>query len=150
MKNIIVTIDFYDNYRVLLEQAKIYAQALASKIWLIHIAAPEPDFIGYQTGPQTERDHVANRLREEHRKLQTMAEDLRHQGIETTALLIQGATVNTILEQTQKLAADLIIVGSHRRTGLSKILQGSVSQSILDHAPCPVLVVPHDVNQGRE
>jgi nucleotide-binding universal stress UspA family protein len=71
-----------------------------------------------------------------------MAEELRQKGLDTVALLTQGATVETILAEAKKLAADLIIVGSHGRSAIEKFFAGSVSQGILKDAPCPVLLIP--------
>lgn len=142
MFNILVAIDFSEIAPAILAQAKFLTQATRGKLWLIHVAPPEPDFVGYQTGPQTERDYIAHKFWEEHRQLQQQAEALRNQKIDATALLLQGPTVETILKEARKLAADLIIVGSHGRSGLYQVFIGSVSSGILQQATCPVLVVP--------
>ena len=142
MKNIVVAIDFSESTPAIIAQGSTLAQATLSKLWLIHIAAPEPDFVGYKTGPQTERDHIAHKLHSEHRQIQQWAEELRQKGIEAVALLVQGQTVKTLLEEADKLKTDLIVVGSHGKTGLYKVLVGSISEGILRHANCPVLVVP--------
>ena len=142
MKNIVIAIDFSEITPTILTKAETLAQAFQSKLWLIHIAEPEPDFVGFKTGPQPKRDRWAEEFHKEHRQIQDMAEELRKKGIDTVALLTQGATVETILAEAQKLTADLIIVGSHGRSGIEKLLMGSVSQGILQNAPCPVLVIP--------
>jgi nucleotide-binding universal stress UspA family protein len=142
MKKILVAIDFSESTSKVIEQAIILAQATSSKLWLIHIAAPEPDFVGYQTGPQTERDYMAHKFREEHRQIQKWAEHLRQEGIDVVALLCQGPTIETILHKAHKLAVDFIIVGSHGKSGLYKVLVGSVSEGLLKGSNCPILVVP--------
>lgn len=142
MNNILVAIDFSETTHLVINQAIILAQATSSKLWLIHVAAPEPDFIGYKTGPQTERDFMAHQYKEEHSELHKWSEKLRQQGMDTVGLLLQGATIETILEKAKSLAVDLIIVGSHGKTGFYKVLVGSVSEGILKGANCPVLVVP--------
>ena len=70
MKNILVTIDFDKSEALLLDKAVQMAEAFGSKLWLMHIAAPDPDFVGYDVGPQYIRDSRAEDLRQEHRKLQ--------------------------------------------------------------------------------
>jgi len=47
----------------------------------------------------------------------------------------------TICRVAEQLGVDVIVVGSHGRTGLSRLFLGSVSEHVLRHAPCPVLVV---------
>ncbi len=142
MKNILVAIDFSDSTVTVINQAIALAEVTSAQVWLIHVAAPEPDFIGYQTGPQTERDFMAHQYRDEHRQLQKWAEQLREKEIHVTALLVQGATIETILEKAQSLDVDMIVVGSHGKTGLYKLLVGSVSEGIIKGSHCPVLIVP--------
>ncbi|RMF20673.1 MAG: universal stress protein, partial [Cyanobacteria bacterium J083] len=57
-------------------------------------------------------------------------------------LLIQGATVTTILQEAAKLQAEMIIIGSHGHSSLYKALLGSVSEGIIRQATCPVLIIP--------
>ena len=62
MKNILVTVDFDKHVELLLDKAFELAQCFKAKVWLMHIAAPEPDFIGFGPGPQYIRDftHFVN------------------------------------------------------------------------------------------
>ena len=145
MKNIVAAIDFSDISSAVIEQAANIARSFSSKLWLIHVAAPDPDFIGYGTGPQSERDWRAKTLRQEHRYLQDHALQLDRNGIDVTPLLIQGATVKTILTEAAKLKADMIVIGSHCRGALDKALAGSVSEGVIRQALCPVLVIPKKI-----
>lgn len=70
MKNILVTIDFEEKGQVLIEKAAELAEKFNAKLWLVHVAAPDPDFIGYDVGPQYVRDVLAKDLRNEHKLLQ--------------------------------------------------------------------------------
>ncbi|MGD1808879.1 universal stress protein [Dapis sp. BLCC M126] len=142
MKNIVVAIDFSPITPAIITQAETLAQGFKSKLWLIHIAEPEPDFVGFKTGPQPKRDHWAEEFRKEHKQIQDLAEESRQKGFDAVALLTQGSTIETILAETKKLAADLIIVGSNGRSGIEKLFMGSVSEGILKDALCPVLVIP--------
>ncbi|MGB3514179.1 MAG: universal stress protein [Microcoleaceae cyanobacterium] len=142
MKNIVVAIDFSPITPTIITQTQTLAQAFKSKLWLIHIAEPDPDFVGFKTGPQSKREHWAEQFRSEHQQIQDLAEQLRQKGFDAVALLLQGATVETILTEAKKLAADLIIVGSHGRSGIEKLFVGSVSEGVLKHTHCPVLVIP--------
>ncbi len=142
MINILAAIDFSEISSTVIDQAAAIAKSFSSKLWLIHVAAPEPDFVGYGTGPQTERDWRAQTLREEHRYLQDKALELEQNGINVTHLLIQGATVETIHKEATKLKEEMIVIGSHGRSALYKTLVGSVSEGIVRQAYCPVLIVP--------
>jgi nucleotide-binding universal stress UspA family protein len=114
-------------------------------LWLLHIAEPEPDFVGYDVGPQSVRDSISEKYHQEHLQIQEIASRIRSENIETIALLVQGPTVDTILKEASKLKADMIVIGTHGRGAMYQLLLGSVSEGILHKASCPVLTVPtHD------
>lgn len=62
-------------------------------------------------------------------------------GIRCGGLVRPGAAYQVILELARELPAHLIIMGSHGRTGLKRLLMGSVTERVIGLAPCPVLVV---------
>lgn len=140
--NIVAAVDFSPLTDTVLAEASAQARSRQAHLWLLHVAMPEPDFVGYGPGPQSERDAVAQHLREEHRQLQTLADRLRDDGLEVTALLIQGPSAETILAEADRLDAALIVLGSHGRGALANLLVGSVCQGVLHKARCPLLVVP--------
>ncbi len=142
MDNIVAAIDFSNISPMVIDKAAEIARCFACKLWLIHIAAPDPDFVGYGTGPPSKRDWRAKTLREEHRYIQDKALELEQSGIDVTPLLVQGATVETILKEASKLNAEMIVIGSHGHGALYKTLVGSVSEGIIRKAFCPVLIVP--------
>lgn len=118
------------------------ARAFSAELCLLHVAAPDPTFVGYEAGPQTVRDAVAEEFREEHRQLHALKEPIEAQGVTVSSLCIQGPTIEKILEEAAARKADLIIVGSHGHGALHHLLVGSVSEGVLRKASCPVLVVP--------
>ena len=139
---LLVGIDFSKYTDTIVEKTQEIAKALSAKVWLLHVAQPEPDFVGFDADPKPERDAVARQFHLEHTEIQTIADKLRMEGLDTTALLVQGATAKTILKQASKLGADIIIVGSHGRGALRQLLVGSTSEAVLRHAECPVIVIP--------
>ena len=68
-------------------------------------------------------------------------EALRAEGIEVEGIEQAGEADEVIIATARDRAADLIIVGSHGRTGLGKVLIGSVSERVIGKATCPVMVV---------
>ena len=142
MKNILVTIDFKSNEQLLIDKAFQLAEKFNSKIWLIHVAAPDPDFVGYKAGPQSTRDNRASVIRKEHNLLQEYSKTLKNKGIKVEALLVQGTTIATIMEEAKKLNADLIVAGHYEHSFLYKAFLGSVSSKIVNESKIPVLIVP--------
>ncbi|HHP7231283.1 MAG TPA: universal stress protein [Xenococcaceae cyanobacterium] len=142
MNNILAAIDFSDITDQVITTAAKIAQSFSSKLWLVHVAAPEPDFVGYDTGPASERDWRAKVLRQEHRYIQEKALELEASNIDVTPLLIQGVTVESIINKASQLNADLIVIGSHGHSALYKTLVGSISEGIIRQASCPIVIVP--------
>jgi len=140
--NVLIAVGFSQNPQQFLEDTlKLLHQALDA-VWLLHVAEPDPDFVGYGIDPTVMRDQVAEGFHREHRQLQEMAEALRTQGIAATALLVQGETVKAIIQQAESLNADLIVVGS-RKTGLLRhFLSGEQVLGGLRSSGRPVLLMP--------
>jgi nucleotide-binding universal stress UspA family protein len=63
-------------------------------------------------------------------------------GVEPRALAQQGRTHEMIVNRAQAQAADLLVMGTHGRSGFNRLLLGSVTEKVLRTAPCPVLTVP--------
>ena len=142
VKNILVTVDFSDLSDDVVAKATSIAAAFSAKVQLLHVADPDPDFVGYDAGPQTTRDAVANSFRDQHRQLQAMAEKLRDSGLDCDAILVQGPYVEKILSESKSLDADLIVIGAHSKGLVSRVLLGSVSEGVLRKSHIPVMVVP--------
>ena len=139
---LLVALDLSHSTHFLTDQVRKLAKAMPSEIWLLYVAEPEPDFLSYDTGPQTVRDSVAKRFHREHRELQKLAESFRDQDITCAALLIQGAIAETIVAEAEKLKVDQILVGSYSKGFLKRLILGSTCSDVLNRAQIPVLVVP--------
>ncbi|MEW6658596.1 MAG: universal stress protein [Thermodesulfobacteriota bacterium] len=61
--------------------------------------------------------------------------------IAATGLVLEGTPYKAIVDLAQKEKSSLIVMGSHGRTGLKRLLMGRVTERVIGHAPCPVLVV---------
>ena len=66
---------------------------------------------------------------------------LRQDGVAADSLALEGRPADTIIQAARDNDCDLIVVGNQGRSGLERILMGSVSQQVVTHARCPVLVV---------
>lgn len=141
-KNIMVAVDFNDSIGELMVYADSLAHKFESKVWVLHVADPEPDFVGYEPGPQYIRDMKAEEYREEHHNLQEVCKNFLREDIKAEALLIQGSTVETVLEEAKKLNVDLLIVGTHKHSFLHNLLQESVSMELIKKSEIPMLTIP--------
>lgn len=85
---------------------------------------------------KTAREHAAKILSETCEKLEGICTNLN-----ITSEVLFGSPESRIVETAEDLGADLIIVGSHGYNRWERLLLGSVSQSVVHHAPCSVMVV---------
>jgi nucleotide-binding universal stress UspA family protein len=149
--NILVAVDFSAATESILHSARDWALRPGTEsahIYLLHVTEPDPAFVGWEGGPDVVRDQMAHVFQREHRELGELAVALREAGVEAvTPLLVQGATVKTILDQAERLEASLVVVGSHGRGATYDLLIGSVSSGVIRGSRVPVLVIP--VAAGR-
>ena len=137
--------DFSESSTRVLDAALERLDSGGDELFLVHVAAPDPEFVGYRPGPQAARDAHATDLKSEREALEALAEKARERWFTTTPRLIEGPTTETLIAEAQSQGADLIVVGSHGHSMMHDLLLGSVSEGLLRRAPIPLLVVPvHD------
>jgi len=139
---LLVAIDFSEITKLILEKVEQIAVKTNAKIWMIHVAQPDPDFIGYDVGPESERDFMASKFRKQHFEIQRLSEGMIKKGINITPLLVQGPTIETIIEEGKKLEVDMIVTGSHGHGTMFHIIVGSTSKGLLNKSPIPLLIIP--------
>ena len=144
---ILIAIDFSGRSERLVEQTINLLRKGLGSVFLLHVAEPDPDFVGHAVDPPVMRNQLAQRFHEEHVRLQAMAGALRIQGFDAKALLVQGETGKTIVQQAEKLAADIIVVSASEHGALYQFLLGDTMQGVLHKAAKPVLVMPIHVEK---
>jgi nucleotide-binding universal stress UspA family protein len=142
MKTLLVCVDFSEGTDRLLAQAAKLARAFEDKIVLLHVAQPEPEFVGFEPGPDSVRQQMADSFHREREKLQVEGDELRECGVTVETLCVQGVTSEAILDHTVRLGADMILMGTHGHGALHHLLAGSICQAVINKSPCPVLLVP--------
>jgi nucleotide-binding universal stress UspA family protein len=115
---------------------------------LLHVVNCEaqlPLSFQFGQGPQAARavlDFEGRLIREASQHVEKLAAELREAGCDVTIdLQPHGDPKAAIVEAAASWPADLIVMGSHGRTGIDRFLLGSVSESVVHHAPCSVQVV---------
>ncbi len=148
---ILVAIDLKTGTDCLLAEAQRYSKALNAIVDIIHVAAPNPYFVGYiktnhpeeQSQRDPERDPSAKALRAEHQQTQALGATLRANGVRVgQTLMVQGPTLETVLEEASKLGTDLLILGSHQHGPLYRLWYGDTAADAAKQTPCALLIVP--------
>ena len=138
----LVAVDFSESMEKIVESVKLCIHDEKDEIILLHVAEPDPDFVGYEVDTPQMRDIEAKRYYKEMCALDEIKADLKKEGIASKALLIQGSIVETILKEAEKLNIDTIIIGSHGKNFMQRALLGSSSSGVIHKSTRPVLVVP--------
>ena len=139
---LLVAVDLSESTQTIVEKVEEMNKEYPATVWILHNAEPEPDFVEFKVDPLAARETLAKKFHNEHRQIQEIANRLRKSGLDTTALLVHGQTVEYILKEASELDVDMIVVGSHGRGAMYQLLVGSVSEGVLHESECPVIVVP--------
>lgn len=137
---ILVPVDFSQASRQIIGVASRMAEHYGASVNLLHVVDLEfyPYYgFGSDPFPSVEKDM----LEASEEKLAALATELQGAGIITTWDTVRGHAAATIRREAGERDVDLIVIGSHGRSGMDRALVGSVSEKILRSAHCPVMVV---------
>jgi nucleotide-binding universal stress UspA family protein len=138
LERILVAVDFSDCSLDALEYAALVAQRSKASLTLLHVLEP----ISY--GLDFTLPHRATResIKAGHTKrLSDLVSALTTAGVPSEFLILGGLPTDSILDAARTQTADLIVMGTHGRRGLSHALFGSIAESVLRKSSCPVLMV---------
>jgi nucleotide-binding universal stress UspA family protein len=112
-----------------------------TEVTVLHVVEP---VIAMVDPPQMSKGYypeVEDRLPQARELVDRVAKKLSSAGFKVTTAVTTGDARNTILESAAASHVDLIVLGSHGRTGLKRFFFGSVSEAVVRHAHCSVLIV---------
>jgi nucleotide-binding universal stress UspA family protein len=143
-RRILVAADFSESSRQAFRAACALARERETRVHVLHVLEPvyvadEPVYFGQQTVhyvPVARDAAELEPLREQMRVLY-----VPHQPLEVEYHVKEGTTAAEIVRFAQELGCDLAVMGTHGRTGLRRLLTGSVAETVLRQAGCPVLVL---------
>ncbi len=147
ISKILTPVDFSDGSRMSLEYSFFLAETFDAVIEILHVLEPityspaepwlsahHPDHQGLETKAHAEAEKGLARI----------LDNLKaHQRKRVFSYIAKGKPYERIVETAVQDKVSLIVVCTHGRTGLKRVLLGSVTEMVVRHAPCPVLVVPH-------
>lgn len=136
-RNILVTTDFSPASRPAVSAALALAGESRGKVWIAHAVPPIPRGSAprmYQEMDEFLRSHAT-------RNLKRLAATANARGVRTESLLLQGLAPEAVTRAARARHAELVVVGTHGRTGAARVFLGSVAARIVATAPCPVLSV---------
>lgn len=136
METILYPTDFSADARPAFEVACALAKEGRGRVVVLHVERPPLTTLGGTAGVPPLPNEYDRQSSEE--KLQSLQSP---PGIVVEHRLLYGDPISVILATAQEIGADLIIMGTHGRTGVRRLLMGSVAEAVVRKAVCPVLTV---------
>ena len=143
IRSILFPTDFSECGNYALSYAASLARTFGARIVCVHVIEPIVPTVGYtgMTEPLPIAD-ISEQLEDSaERELPKIAECEECAGLGVEELIVHGEAASEIVRVAKERSVDLIVISSHGRTGLGRILFGSTAEAVVRHASCPVLVV---------
>ena len=136
-EKLLLATDGSESARAAIQEAINIAKVCSNRLFVISVVEVNPEYEAL--APQVV-EKAENEVREH---LDSIKEQAEKEGITCETIAHQGEEpFKFIVDEAKKNKADMIIMGSHGRTGLKRLMMGSVTARVIGHAPCKVLVVP--------
>jgi len=145
LENILYATDYSPCAKAALPYLRAIAERYGSTVHVVHVCSPDPR-TAVPTDQFPELDAVQYIAEVEMKALlaSTAFGDIAH-----TSTVVRGQLWEVLAAVIKQKNIDLIVIGTHGRRGLTKVVLGSVAEQVLRHAPCPVLTVgPHVIDGG--
>lgn len=151
MKKILIALDYDPGAQKIAEEGYALARAMNADTVLIHVVAdsvyyssleysPVMGYTGFSSPDMVPLLDVTEFRNAADEFLQQTKSFLEDNSI--TTIVGEGDCAESILETAGKINADIIVMGSHSRRGLDKILMGSISEKVLRHTNIPLFLIP--------
>lgn len=141
-KHILVPIDGSPTAQLAVAKAIGLAQAFGSKVTAIFVIDPYP-FTGVGTDfAYGQAEYLNAATAQANAAIKTAKAVFKEAGVDVVTSVVESHTPwRGVVETAESVQADLIVMGSHGRSGLEKLVLGSVTQAVLSHTHLPLLVV---------
>lgn len=132
-------------------RAVLLARKWGAELLIAHAYRPPNVALAEAVAPGVYDEWDQNLRTEVARNLQLLVERARRQLVPARPLVLRGAPHKAIIEAAKETHADLIVVGSRRRSGLARFFSWSLASRLASSAPCRVMTVPdvpHELGEG--
>lgn len=144
IKNILFPVDFSSASEKILPYARYMAEKLGAKLYLIFVVEELSKYAHFYV-PHIPFDNLEEEMLEAaKKKMETFVAEHLEDFDNLETIITRGDIADEIIRAAGEKAIDLIVMGTHGRKGLEKILLGSVAERVVKRSPCPVMTVnPH-------
>ena len=139
---ILVPVDFSSQSEEAVRYAASLARMANARVEMVHVV--QDPFMAMVSSPEAYIPDVTELLNSLTERATSLLEQLKVKeltGVSTESIVLHGEPSRRIVDYAVDWGADLIVMGTHGRTGLSHVVLGSVAERVVRHAQCPVLTV---------
>ena len=142
IRRILHATDFSRASRAAFTKALDLAKTNKAELLVVHTLAPGMPMVGDgYVSPQVYEDLAASARAYGKKNLDALVAKARKAGVRAKSLLLEGVPHEQIARTARRQRADVVVMGTHGRTGLAKLFLGSVAGRVIAIAPCPVMTV---------
>lgn len=126
-----------------LAEAMDLAKQNKADLLLLHVIVPMTPYVAadHYTGPEMYLKLEAAAKREAESSMARLLKKVQKAKVKTKSMLLKGVPHDLIVRTARRQKVDLVVIGTHGRTGISKFFMGSVAGRVIAMAHCPVLTV---------
>ncbi|MEI6640311.1 MAG: universal stress protein [Chlorobium sp.] len=135
---ILCPVDFSDASSKAVQYAKEFATSMGSVVHLLNVVEPRPMAVDITLNYVPLEEDLEHAAEED---LQIIVQEFQLAGLKVESSIEIGNPSDVILDKSQDLDVNLLIMGSHSKKGLSRLIMGSVAETVVRKANCPVLIV---------
>ncbi|MGC8718579.1 MAG: universal stress protein [Thermodesulforhabdaceae bacterium] len=146
ISKILIPVDFSENSQKAVSYGMFLAKTYGASVYMMHVisqrivdAIHELSIKGYK-GDFVE---IMKEVRQDREKeMKALVASSSADNVQVEFVLKEGRPGNEIVDTAKELGIDLIVIGHQGRSALGSLLLGSVAQYVVNHTPCPILVIP--------
>ncbi len=140
LKIIICALDLSEHSKEVASYASMLAKFSGAKVIAVYAAPTLTQYTGFHVPPNTIDSFVGEIVTGAEKAMSTFVAE-NFEGVEVRAEVVVGYAAEEILALAENENADLIVMGTHGRKGIDRILFGSVAEKVVKNSPFPVLTV---------
>lgn len=140
IKKIICALDLSQHSTLVAEYAVMMAKAFDAEILAVYAAPALTQYVGFHVPPSSIENFVGEIVAGAEKTMQDFVEE-HFKGVKATGKVVNGYAAEEIISLIDNSGADLLIMGTHGRKGIDRILFGSVAEKVVKSSKVPVMTV---------
>ena len=140
IRKILCAVDLSEHSKLVAEYAATMAKSLNASVLVVYTAPTLSQYVGFHVPPNTIENFVGEIVSGAEESMRNFMQE-NFAGVEASGVVLVGYAAEEILNRAREEHADMIVMGTHGRKGIDRILFGSVAEKVVKNADMPVLTI---------